>query len=84
MESVNVGRPAPLRVGRKIVRSAFVKVPVSGPVTARWHNLVGDEQGDQVHHGGREQAVYAYASEDLAWCPHSSAASSLQPRSART
>jgi MOSC domain-containing protein YiiM len=65
--SVNVGRPAPFRVGRRVIRSAFVKAPVAGPVAVRMTHLEGDEQGDRVHHGGREQAVYAYASEDTAW-----------------
>jgi len=65
--SVNVGRPAPLRVGTRIVTSAFVKHPVSGPVAVRATNLDGDEQGDRVHHGGTEQAVYAYAREDAEW-----------------
>ena len=27
----------------------------------------GDEQADGQHHGGAEQAVYAYAREDLDW-----------------
>jgi MOSC domain-containing protein YiiM len=29
--------------------------------------LVGDAIGDRRHHGGRTQAVYAYAREDLDW-----------------
>lgn len=29
--------------------------------------LVGDDIGDRRHHGGRTQAVYAYAREDLDW-----------------
>jgi MOSC domain-containing protein YiiM len=65
--SVNVGRPAPFRVGGYTLISAFVKTPVTGPVAARGYNLEGDEQGDRVHHGGPDQAVYAYASEDAAW-----------------
>jgi MOSC domain-containing protein YiiM len=65
--SVNVGRPAPLDTGTRHVSSAIVKPPVSGPVAVRGVNLEGDEQADKVHHGGPEQAVYAYASEDAAW-----------------
>jgi MOSC domain-containing protein YiiM len=65
--SVNVGRPAPFRVGGRTVISAFVKTPVTGPVAARGVNLEGDDQGDRKHHGGHDQAVYAYASEDAAW-----------------
>lgn len=29
--------------------------------------VVGDDIGDRRHHGGRTQAVYAYAREDLDW-----------------
>ncbi len=65
--SVNVGRPAGLATGRRVVPSAIVKAPVTGPVAARGTNLAGDEQGDKVNHGGPEQAVYAYAAEDAAW-----------------
>jgi MOSC domain-containing protein YiiM len=65
--SVNVGRPAPLATGRRVVHSAIVKAPVAGPVAARGTNLGGDEQGDKVHHGGHDQAIYAYATEDAAW-----------------
>ena len=64
--SVNVGRPAPLATGRRIVESAIGKAPVQGPVAARGHNLEGDEQADKANHGGHDQAVYAYASEDAA------------------
>ena len=65
--SVNVGRPAPFATSRRVVRSAIVKTPVTGPVPARGTNLGGDEQGDKVHHGGQDQSVYAYAGEDAAW-----------------
>jgi MOSC domain-containing protein YiiM len=65
--SVNVGRPALLATGHRVVPSAIGKTPVSGPVAARGHNLAGDEQADKVNHGGPDQAVYAYASEDAAF-----------------
>ena len=65
--SVNVGRPAPLATGRRTVPSAIVKAPVRGPVAVRGVNLEGDDQADRTVHGGPEQAVYAYASEDAAW-----------------
>ena len=65
--SVNVGRPAPLQTGRRVVESAIVKAPVEGPVAVRGVNLAGDEQADRSVHGGPDQAVYAYASEDEAF-----------------
>src|SRR5215210_1214747 len=65
--SVNVGRPAPLATGRRVVPSAIRKAPVSGRVAARGASLDGDDQADRRVHGGPDQAVYAYASEDAAW-----------------
>jgi MOSC domain-containing protein YiiM len=41
---------------------------VDGPVLLGPHGPVGDTVLDRKHHGGRDQAVYAYATEDLrAW-----------------
>jgi MOSC domain-containing protein YiiM len=65
--SVNVGTP---RVhdwqGREFVTAIF-KEPVDGPVMLADDHAAGDEQADTVNHGGRFQAVYAYASEDSDW-----------------
>jgi MOSC domain-containing protein YiiM len=63
--SVNVGRPKPLFTGRRVIESAIVKAPVEGPVAVRGVNLEGDDQADRSVHGGPDQAVYAYASEDI-------------------
>jgi MOSC domain-containing protein YiiM len=47
------------------------KRPVTGPVSVRGpardgeSGLVGDDIADHRHHGGPDQAVYAYAREDL-------------------
>jgi MOSC domain-containing protein YiiM len=65
--SVNVGRPKPLVTGRRVVESAIGKTPVDGPVAVRGVNLEGDDQADRSVHGGPDQAVYAYASEDIAY-----------------
>ncbi|WP_166844584.1 MOSC domain-containing protein [Isoptericola sp. BMS4] len=40
------------------------KRPVEGRVRARPIGLYGDVQADREHHGGYDQAVYAYAEED--------------------
>ena len=65
--SVNVGRPKPLVTGRRVVESAIVKAPAEGPVAVRGVNVEGDDQADRSVHGGPDQAVYAYASEDIAY-----------------
>ncbi|KKJ99154.1 MOSC domain-containing protein [Micromonospora sp. HK10] len=48
-------------------RSGIDKRPADGPVTVRLGGLAGDFIGERAHHGGPDQAVYAYAEEDAAW-----------------
>jgi MOSC domain-containing protein YiiM len=45
--------------------TAIDKRPVAGRVGVGELGLAGDRQMDTKHHGGRDQAVYAYAVEDL-------------------
>ena len=65
--SVNVGLPRATRWQGRLVRSAIWKEPVDGRVAIRGTSLVGDDQADHRVHGGELKAVYAYASEDIAW-----------------
>jgi MOSC domain-containing protein YiiM len=65
--SLNRGREADLLIGGRPGRTAIDKRPVSGPVAISALGLEGDEYADKKHHGGLEQAVYAYAREDLDW-----------------
>jgi MOSC domain-containing protein YiiM len=65
--SVNRGREADLVIGGKPGRSAINKRPVTGPVDVFKLGLAGDECADKVDHGGVDQALYAYAREDLDW-----------------
>jgi MOSC domain-containing protein YiiM len=67
--SVNVGRPRQIGVSRRgePVISAICKAPVIGRVAVGGVNLTGDDQADRTVHGGADKAVYAYASEDIAW-----------------
>lgn len=44
--------------------TAIDKRPVDGRVRAGTLGLYADVQADRAHHGGPEQAVYAYAEED--------------------
>ena len=64
--SVNVGPVAEFRAGRA-KRSGIVKAPRAGRVPVRGENLAGDEQAERRHHGGPDQAVYAYARESYDW-----------------
>ena len=65
--SVNRGREADLIVAGKPARTGINKQPVHGPVSVRLLGLPEDESADKENHGGRDQAVYAYAREDLDW-----------------
>jgi MOSC domain-containing protein YiiM len=65
--SVNVGWGKDADWAGKLGRTAIHKRPVAGSVLVGRLGLGGDEQVDKPAHGGPEQAVYAYAREDLDW-----------------
>lgn len=72
--SVNVGRRVPRRRANvpstAIDKQSVGRVEVRDPGPKRGglgSGAVGDEIGDPRHHGGRLQAVYAYAAEDQRW-----------------
>jgi len=71
--SVNVGRPRP-NPHKEVGWTGIGKQPTNGPVEVRapgpkttglGSGLVGDFIGDGKHHGGDDQAVYAFQREDL-------------------
>jgi MOSC domain-containing protein YiiM len=72
--SVNLAAD-PRPTGAKETPTGIYKSPVSGPVHVRapgpkgvgGSGLTGDSIGDRKNHGGDDQAVYAYAREDLDW-----------------
>jgi MOSC domain-containing protein YiiM len=51
----------------KPVKTGIDKRPAAGPVAVRRLGLAGDTICDTAHHGGLDQAVYAYAEEDADW-----------------
>jgi MOSC domain-containing protein YiiM len=66
LRSINVGRPQE-REWAGIGRTSIDKRPVEGAVVARTLGLDGDQVSDTQSHGGIDQAVYAFAREDLDW-----------------
>jgi MOSC domain-containing protein YiiM len=73
--SVNVAVPRP-GLAKGLAVTGIDKRPVEhpievrppGPKTTGLHSgVVGDTIGDTEHHGGDDQAVYAYAREDYDW-----------------
>ena len=65
--SVNTGPVKDMMISGKPGRSGIDKRPVASPVRLGAEGLAGDDYGDRLHHGGVEQAAYAYAREDLDW-----------------
>ena len=70
--SVNIGKPRP-NPWKPVAQTGIDKRPVSGlvmvtapgPKGTGAVGLAGDRVYDVAHHGGPDQAVYAYAREDL-------------------
>jgi MOSC domain-containing protein YiiM len=70
--SVNIGKPRP-NPWKTVSLTGIDKRPASGPVMVTAPGpkgtgavgLAGDRVYDVAHHGGPDQAVYAYAREDL-------------------
>jgi MOSC domain-containing protein YiiM len=63
--TVSVGTPREVEWDANLGRSAMEKQSVTGPVAARTRGLDGDQVADTRFHGGVDQAVYAFAREDL-------------------
>jgi MOSC domain-containing protein YiiM len=73
--SVNLAVPE-RSTAKRVGVTGINKKPVEGPVAVRapgpktiglHSGVVGDQIFDTEHHGGDEQAVYAYAREDYDW-----------------
>ena len=67
LASVNVVHAVIPDVLGDLDTTAIDKRPVDGRVDVRRLGVAGDSQVDTRHHGGPDQAVYAYAREDLDW-----------------
>ena len=65
--SINTGRIEGLAHGSRLFRTGIRKRPAEGPVTVGRLGLVGDAIGDKRHHGGEDQALYAYSDDDYDW-----------------
>ena len=61
---VNRGKPEPLDMGNRVATTGIFKQPVEGPVAVGEEGLESDAIMDRKHHGGPDQAVYLYRTED--------------------
>jgi MOSC domain-containing protein YiiM len=66
VRSVNVGMPRDA-AWAGIGHTSIDKAPAVGPVEVHRLGLAGDQVSDTRHHGGPDQAVYAFAREELDW-----------------
>ena len=61
--SLNVGMPKQVQFQQKDVSTGIFKTATDEALYLSYLNFEGDEQGDLVHHGGREKAVCVYPYE---------------------
>jgi MOSC domain-containing protein YiiM len=63
---VNAGRAELMKIGARTVSTGIRKAPV-GRAQIGTLGLVGDVVADEENHGGPDQAIYLYSSEDYGW-----------------
>lgn len=64
--SVNAGRAEQMTIGARVVTTGIRKGPVERAYAGTL-GLSGDVVADEENHGGLDQALYLYSSEDYAW-----------------
>jgi MOSC domain-containing protein YiiM len=67
LESINIGRPETIAFDGKSMQTGICKYPVEGPVQVTVDGLPDDAILAVRHHGGPDQAIYAYSSDDYDW-----------------
>jgi MOSC domain-containing protein YiiM len=67
LESINVGRLETLRHNGQSLTTGICKYPASGPVSVDEFGVHDDVIVDTEHHGGPDQALYAYSADDYDW-----------------
>ncbi|MGI9236470.1 MAG: MOSC domain-containing protein [Woeseiaceae bacterium] len=67
LSSVNIGSVETVGEGDRTLTTGICKRPVSGSVRVGELGLAGDQIVDGKHHGGPDQAVYAYSADDYRW-----------------
>jgi MOSC domain-containing protein YiiM len=65
LDSINVGQARPIP-GMKALTGIF-KEPVAGPVAVTRQGIAADVICDRRHHGGVDQAIYLYFTDDYAF-----------------
>ena len=65
--SLNIGEPCQISSRGKIVNTGIKKISTQEPVFVSIEGVRGDSVLNTKHHGGLDQAVYAYRVEDYDW-----------------
>lgn len=65
--SINVAVEQTIAHGSRTFTTGICKQPISSRIALGRGGLQGDAIVSTEHHGGRDQAVYAYSAEDYAW-----------------
>jgi MOSC domain-containing protein YiiM len=67
IESINIGAAERIDMGDRSMETGIFKNPVPGPVRLTRDGFAGDAIVNTRHHGGVDQAVYAYSLDDYDW-----------------
>lgn len=67
VDSVNIGREESIDHGNRTFITGIRKRAADGAVYVGSHAVNGDTICDHEHHGGPDQVVYAYSSDDYSW-----------------
>ena len=67
LESINIGRAETIAFGGKTMETGICKYPVAGAVQVTVDGLPQDAILAVQHHGGPDQAIYAYSADDYDW-----------------
>lgn len=67
LESINAGRVETIAYDAKSHETGICKYPVDGAVRLNSLGIPGDAILSTRHHGGLDQAIYAYSTDDYDW-----------------
>ena len=65
--SVNIGELTKVHWRKKVIETGIFKYPVDHPVFLGEENVRGDKIENKIHHGGIDQAVYAYGEQHYSY-----------------
>lgn len=65
--SVNIGQSQPIQRAKSSGKTGIFKLPTAGKVQVTKLGLAGDAVVDRKNHGGVDQAVYLYTTDDYDW-----------------